>query len=184
MRRLRSMLSLMPSIARSVLLPAVLAVAVTGCRKATEIVINATVSGPLPAKYTIKIFTANKLPFSDIPTHTPMVPMVVASLGEQGDLDLEVTATTRVTQISLLPSQMMPIVMGSRDLVLSIDAPGYTVDPANAQKVSFVEGESQELKFLVTALPPDMGLAGKDGGTGSDGGHDAAMPLADLASHD
>lgn len=158
----------------------ILAAPLAGCRKATEIVLTMTVSpaSALPAHYTVKV--SRPVPFDTTPTTTP--PFVQASLGERGELLFDVTATSATTQLSLLPSDVMPIVIGTRDLTISFIAPGFTVAPPNPQPLSFTDGESKEIRFLLMLLPPDMGAP--DGGKGLDGGaRDAAMPV-DMTAHD
>jgi hypothetical protein len=147
-----------------------------GCRRATEIIVSVTANGPLPAHYSIKV--ARAIPFDTTPATWPAFVKQVY-LGQKGELYFDVESTTANALISLLPPTAMPVVTGTRDIMVSIEAPGYAVNPPNAQPLKFLDGESQEIRFFLNPVIPDGGVDG-----GADAGAKDMSGAADLSTTD
>lgn len=156
------------------LLPLVLLAALGGCSKPTEIVVRLVVPDPPPPYVQVKLHRMT--PFNDNPASTPA--WVVSSING-ADLDLTVLPQGRDTLLSLLPAKS-----GGNDLQITVSAPGYVVSPAGPQDTQFVEDQSKELRFELSAPPPDGGVKDampRDLSLPRDGGGDAGGPM-DLAS--
>lgn len=119
-----------------------------GCSKPTEIVVRLVASDPQPPWLLVKLH--RMVPFNDNPATTPA--WVIAALNG-ADLDLTVQPQGRETVISLLPPPQ-----GGSDLRITVSAPGWAVTPAAPQDFTFLEDQSQEVRFQVDAPPPDGGV--------------------------
>ncbi len=138
---------------RSLALLALAAAALAGCRTPTEIVVRLEDVGGDPAQITVKLHRS--VPF-DANAQTPAF---VESVLDGADLDLLVTPQGASTTMSLLPPKN-----GPNDLTVSVSAPGFEIDPPDPQSATFEEHASKELKWTLTAIPPDMAHPVKDGG--------------------
>jgi len=131
-----------------------------GCRTPTEIVVELAVTGgPPPAQITVQL--GRSTPFVQDP---PSVPSFVTPSLDDPYLDLLVTPQGALTEVSLLPAASGPTDLSVQVLV----DPGYTVAPATAQRLTFLEHHSQQVKFTITAPKPDAGAAPHDAGTHRD----------------
>jgi hypothetical protein len=131
-------------------LPLFAALLLAGCKTPTEVVVKLDGMGITPSLVDVRLHRTEV--FNDVPAMTAL-PGFVTPLLDGADLILEVTPPGPSTLMSLLPSPT-----GPKDLMVSVTAPGFAVEPMAAQDGSFVDNVSKTLTFTLTAIPPDMAM--------------------------
>src|SRR5437868_12557971 len=99
---------------------------VAGCGKPTEVVLRFEATGETPPAIVAKLHRS--VPFGDNPTKLPA--FVMPAL-DGADLDLMITPSGAITEISLLPAKGAPL-----DLQVTVTAQGFAVTPAGPQDAS------------------------------------------------